>query len=302
MILLITFIFFVLVFLFVFFFFFFQAEDGIRDGTVTGVQTCALPIFLLTCALVAAALPLTPASAAPSLPATLETPRWAVGFHWTYHFEGNTDQSFAGYQATYINDTYTAEVIGVANTSRGDAWVVRNFHAGTLRGNSGPFPVTGSFTSLTFYYFRQSDYAILNFTQDLNITAQVPFSGTVTGSAHNESYAEPPFAEVAYGSPTDGTPWHVYSNISSVGWYTFASSPPINTSSWLLFDYNLSVGNTANVSVPAGTLASYNISGNGTYNFNGTQSNISLQFFYAPLAMANSVDEAGYLLMSYYVN
>src|SRR5689334_1564195 len=29
---------------FFFFFFFFQAEDGIRDGTVTGVQTCALPI------------------------------------------------------------------------------------------------------------------------------------------------------------------------------------------------------------------------------------------------------------------
>src|SRR5207248_3675814 len=26
------------------FFFFFQAEDGIRDRTVTGVQTCALPI------------------------------------------------------------------------------------------------------------------------------------------------------------------------------------------------------------------------------------------------------------------
>src|SRR5690625_3414224 len=27
-----------------FVFFFFQAEDGIRDGHVTGVQTCALPI------------------------------------------------------------------------------------------------------------------------------------------------------------------------------------------------------------------------------------------------------------------
>src|SRR5207245_5366569 len=26
-------------------FFFFQAEDGIRDATVTGVQTCALPIW-----------------------------------------------------------------------------------------------------------------------------------------------------------------------------------------------------------------------------------------------------------------
>src|SRR5437879_13835083 len=27
------------------FFFFFQAEDGIRDTSVTGVQTCALPIY-----------------------------------------------------------------------------------------------------------------------------------------------------------------------------------------------------------------------------------------------------------------
>src|SRR5215510_4788495 len=26
-------------------FFFFQAEDGIRDGHMTGVQTCALPIY-----------------------------------------------------------------------------------------------------------------------------------------------------------------------------------------------------------------------------------------------------------------
>src|SRR5438876_5918842 len=29
------------------FFFFFQAEDGIRDGRVTGVQTCALPILVV---------------------------------------------------------------------------------------------------------------------------------------------------------------------------------------------------------------------------------------------------------------
>src|SRR5258708_16828235 len=29
-------------------FFFFQAEDGIRDDLVTGVQTCALPIFTST--------------------------------------------------------------------------------------------------------------------------------------------------------------------------------------------------------------------------------------------------------------
>src|SRR5439155_14041853 len=30
-------------------FFFFQAEDGIRDGHVTGVQTCALPICCQIC-------------------------------------------------------------------------------------------------------------------------------------------------------------------------------------------------------------------------------------------------------------
>src|SRR5439155_12859574 len=31
------------------YFFFFQAEDGIRDGHVTGVQTCALPISAIHC-------------------------------------------------------------------------------------------------------------------------------------------------------------------------------------------------------------------------------------------------------------
>src|SRR5689334_23833196 len=31
--------------------FFFQAEDGIRDGTVTGVQTCALPILVAVVAI-----------------------------------------------------------------------------------------------------------------------------------------------------------------------------------------------------------------------------------------------------------
>src|SRR2546430_11727383 len=33
--------------------FFFQAEDGIRDLTVTGVQTCALPISMTTNRLIA---------------------------------------------------------------------------------------------------------------------------------------------------------------------------------------------------------------------------------------------------------
>src|SRR5699024_11225358 len=34
-----------LLYKFLFFLFFFQAEDGIRDRNVTGVQTCALPIL-----------------------------------------------------------------------------------------------------------------------------------------------------------------------------------------------------------------------------------------------------------------
>src|SRR5207245_3933776 len=33
--------------IYIVFFFFFQAEDGIRDATVTGVQTCALPILVI---------------------------------------------------------------------------------------------------------------------------------------------------------------------------------------------------------------------------------------------------------------
>src|SRR5437016_9031413 len=36
-----------LLFIFFLFVFFFQAEDGIRDWSVTGVQTCALPIFIV---------------------------------------------------------------------------------------------------------------------------------------------------------------------------------------------------------------------------------------------------------------
>src|SRR5256885_12318817 len=43
--------------------FFFQAEDGIRDYKVTGVQTCALPIFTLAVTILVSAfvsLTLTP--------------------------------------------------------------------------------------------------------------------------------------------------------------------------------------------------------------------------------------------------
>src|SRR2546429_4067640 len=46
-------VFFLYNYLFFFVFFFFQAEDGIRDVAVTGVQTCALPISVAFAALAA---------------------------------------------------------------------------------------------------------------------------------------------------------------------------------------------------------------------------------------------------------
>src|SRR5262249_58998359 len=49
-------------------FFFFQAEDGIRDWSVTGVQTCALPISLWTCSRLARPLIATMSVMAPPLP------------------------------------------------------------------------------------------------------------------------------------------------------------------------------------------------------------------------------------------
>src|SRR2546422_3533530 len=49
------------------FFFFFQAEDGIRDVAVTGVQTCALPISVEGQAL-SAGIPVRPAAVVGGVP------------------------------------------------------------------------------------------------------------------------------------------------------------------------------------------------------------------------------------------
>src|SRR5260221_4913852 len=58
------------------FFFFFQAEDGIRDHCVTGVQTCALPIFAALL-LAASTSSLTTLALAPGALNT-GTPRWDI--------------------------------------------------------------------------------------------------------------------------------------------------------------------------------------------------------------------------------
>src|SRR5690606_40710171 len=59
-------------------FFFFQAEDGIRDFHVTGVQTCALPI----CPISSPTSPASPAPApGPSALRTQQAPRAAARAH-----------------------------------------------------------------------------------------------------------------------------------------------------------------------------------------------------------------------------
>src|SRR2546430_7813555 len=68
-------------------FFFFQAEDGIRDLTVTGVQTCALPIWPLSPdekAMIAAAARRLDETAAKQL---LGVQHWVRDVSWTEALE-----------------------------------------------------------------------------------------------------------------------------------------------------------------------------------------------------------------------
>src|SRR5438094_7197663 len=69
------FFFFLFIFFVFFFFFFFQAEDGIRDRTVTGVQTCALPIYCLAVPSRRAARKNIPRGSRRPSPANLSLPR-----------------------------------------------------------------------------------------------------------------------------------------------------------------------------------------------------------------------------------
>src|SRR5207248_8280921 len=80
-----------------FFFFFFQAEDGIRDRTVTGVQTCALPILQQLGATDATAVVVTPAHQFPT-GAGMTPDRRAALLAWS-----------AKRNALIIEDDYDAE-------------------------------------------------------------------------------------------------------------------------------------------------------------------------------------------------
>src|ERR1039457_3480845 len=72
-----------------FFFFFFQAEDGIRDYEVTGVQTCALPIWSIetqslkvTVSSCGAGLPVLEDPRRPGVCSTIACPLWPPERIW----------------------------------------------------------------------------------------------------------------------------------------------------------------------------------------------------------------------------
>ncbi len=272
--------------------------------------------MVVACSLAATALPATAATGPggpqpDALPATVPTPGWAVGFSWTYRYVGPYLEAIGSgsitYTASYINDTYVSMVVGELATAQGSAWLVRNDHAGTMEGNAtapiiGQVPATATFTTVAFAAVRKSDYAVLNFTSDLNMTATVPVFGTVTGSAHNETRATPPFEQVEFPAPADGTPWPIVTNLTSTGWYQIQTQSPVATSGYLALDYNLSVSEVTNVTVPAGTFEVYNISGGGTADDNGNVNTFTQEFLWSPLVQNKVVDEGGYLLLDYDVN
>src|SRR5207249_6005679 len=76
--------------------FFFQAEDGIRDRNVTGVQTCALPIYLLqdlACNLFLARIE---SDLAKLRKAILQREGGKIGYGFPVHFHGAAFRPQAG--------------------------------------------------------------------------------------------------------------------------------------------------------------------------------------------------------------
>src|SRR5215510_6686053 len=96
--------------------FFFQAEDGIRDGHVTGVQTCALPICL----------PITPEFKA-NLTARLNFPLGAMeGFgqiSGVYNGDSYSDLQRSDRETLGIQPSYTTADFSAGVTR--DSWTVQ---------------------------------------------------------------------------------------------------------------------------------------------------------------------------------
>src|SRR2546425_9580673 len=127
------------------FFFFFQAEDGIRDKLVTGVQTCALPISVAPVPV--ASVVVAPATASVSVGQTTQltaTPRDSTGapltgraVSWSSDNAGvatvNGSGLVSGVAAGLANITATSEgksgtaAVTVSTSSGSSPWMVMDF-------------------------------------------------------------------------------------------------------------------------------------------------------------------------------
>src|SRR2546429_4570802 len=109
-----------------FVFFFFQAEDGIRDVAVTGVQTCALPIYLARDAaeLIEVDYEALPAVADPGKAlakgAPAVHPQWPDNVAFTYHQDGgNIDKAFAEADVVVKQRITSQRLVPMAMETRG---------------------------------------------------------------------------------------------------------------------------------------------------------------------------------------
>src|SRR3989441_507461 len=101
--------------LFWFFFFFFQAEDGIRDKLVTGVQTCALPIYRPQ-------VPVHGTSTNGNVRGTLQalvlgTEALAEG-HTGYHFDQLSEVAAVERQLSHLRALYQAGQLTISGLDR----------------------------------------------------------------------------------------------------------------------------------------------------------------------------------------
>src|SRR3712207_962471 len=112
-------------------FFFFQAEDGIRDIGVTGVQTCALPIFTVTGESPVIDTSTTTVGTNFTQELLTEIPNardiWAAmaqapGFHVTgFDVGGSHTGTQTGYITFGVNTQHTTRIEGINSTEGVDA-------------------------------------------------------------------------------------------------------------------------------------------------------------------------------------
>src|SRR5437868_9983302 len=90
--------------------FIFQAEDGIRDRNVTGVQTCALPISRCNARKSVSTAPLLACVAEPTGKTLTTAPRCGCRTHVTHSGESSTGVVF-GMQHTVVNPPAAAAAV-----------------------------------------------------------------------------------------------------------------------------------------------------------------------------------------------